>query len=190
MKPTFTILIIFSRYYKEELAVHVLAHAVYLTVLEIDSTFEAKLQSAFDSASNAGLWENTYAITNCNLSVYYLLNLRYCWVIYIINFILDVEYFAEAVQSYFRVNAESDEPDGIHNSVNGKRSLSHYDHKIFELVHDVFPCPNQIIGKCSHKLGKFDLIFHDLTAAPRGVELLKSIYRMYREQMYRFLNLE
>jgi len=47
-----------------------------------------------DHASEKGLWEKTYAMTNKE------------------------EYFAEAVQSFFNCNRYSDLPNGVHNSIN------------------------------------------------------------------------
>jgi hypothetical protein len=100
-----------DKYHAEDILIHEFAHAVHLIgIAPIDSTFEPLLQKLLDEAIAAGKYNRTYAQTD----------------IY--------EYWAEAVQNWFNVNAEVPEPDGKHNQMNTRSELKEYDPKLYEVV--------------------------------------------------------
>ena len=66
----------------------------------------------------------------------------------------DREYFAEGTQSFFNVNAYSDPPNGIHNTINTRDKLRYYDPTLYGLVKEVFPCGNKFLKRCEAKNGK------------------------------------
>ncbi len=102
-------------YKGENILVHELSHGIYhLGLVFVDTTFEKRLQSAFDTAIAAGKWKDTYAATNID------------------------EYFAEGVQDYFDTNIESVPTNGIHNQVNTRAELLAYDASLHALVAEVF----------------------------------------------------
>ena len=73
--------------------------------------FQERLDTAYDDALRAELWEQTYAATNVR------------------------EYWAEGVQSWFGLN---DPPGLIHNDVNTRAELESYDPVLAGLVLEVF----------------------------------------------------
>ena len=77
---------------------------------DVDPTFDSKLQRAFESAANNGLWKGTYAETNRD------------------------EYWAEGVQSWFDDNREN---DALHNHVNTRAELKAYDPQLATLCEQV-----------------------------------------------------
>ncbi len=99
-------------YATENILLHEFAHGVHLEgMAELDPTFDRRLEAAYDSAKAAGLWEGTYAISNKD------------------------EYWAEAVQSWFDDNRES---DALHNHVDTRAELLEYDPKVARLCREVF----------------------------------------------------
>ena len=86
--------------------------------------FNSRLQTAYNYAKSRGLWANTYAMSTWK------------------------EYFAEGVQSYFKVNAYANPPNGIHNTINTRGKLKTYDPALYGLVKEVFPCGNLIQDRC------------------------------------------
>jgi hypothetical protein len=99
-------------YRKENILIHEFAHAVHLMgVNTVDKTFDKRLRRAFDAAKAAGLWQNTYALSN------------------------DREYFAEGAQIWFDCNA----PKGHeHNDVDTRERLKAYDPALAKLIEEVF----------------------------------------------------
>ena len=81
----------------------------------MDTNFDTELRKAFENAKAKGLWKNTYAGSNEN------------------------EYFAEAVQDWFNLNAESIPGDGIHNEINTREELKNYDPMLYDIVKRYFP---------------------------------------------------
>jgi len=79
-----------------------------------------------DHASEKGLWEKTYAMTNKE------------------------EYFAEAVQSFFNCNRYSDLPNGVHNSINRRDKLKAYDPEMYQLLLRYFPETDLPINNIIH----------------------------------------
>lgn len=98
----------------EDILVHEYAHTIHIMGLrQLDSSFDQRLNSAFNSAREAGLWENTFAGTNA------------------------LEYWAEGVQTWFNVNQEPQ--FGIHNEINTRAELQDYDPALHDLIAEFMP---------------------------------------------------
>ena len=81
-----------DKYHAEDILVHEFAHAIHcIGIIQVDTTFNSRLQSLYEKAKKEGLLTNTYRETDKE------------------------EYFAEAVQDWFDVNAEMPHTDGKHN---------------------------------------------------------------------------
>jgi len=103
-------------YYSEDILIHEFAHSVHeLGILFVDPNFNTELKQAFDDAKAKGLWLNTYAGSN------------------------PYEYFAEGVQDWFNLNAESIPSNGIHNEINTREELKEYDPLLYEIIKRYFP---------------------------------------------------
>jgi hypothetical protein len=99
-------------YSTENILIHEFAHNIHLRgMVNVDSTFDARVKKAYDAAMAAGLWKGKYGSTNHH------------------------EYFAEGVQSWFDNNRESDHD---HNHVNTRKELVEYDPGLAELCREVF----------------------------------------------------
>ena len=99
-------------YSTENILIHEFAHAIHETGLNVvDPSFDRRLQDAYHSATNRGLWKGTYAAVNRQ------------------------EYWAEAVQSWFDNNREN---DALHNHVNTRDELRAYDPDVANLCREVF----------------------------------------------------
>ncbi len=83
----------------ERLLVQTFATAVLLGVEDADDTFKFRIRAAYDAATSAGLWRNTYAGQN------------------------EIEYYAEGVQSWFDANLEVAQPDGNNGPINTRGEL-------------------------------------------------------------------
>lgn len=102
-------------YLGESIFVHELSHAVLeFGVQEVDPGFRTRLVDAYEGATAAGLWADTYAATTSD------------------------EYWAEAVQSYFDTNLAE---DFQHNEVDTREELRAYDPALHGLVAEVFGAP-------------------------------------------------
>jgi hypothetical protein len=99
----------------ERLLVQTFATAVKLGVEEADSTFKSRIRAAFDAATSAGLWRNTYAGAN------------------------DIEYYAEGVQSWFDANLDVSPPDGTNGPINTRGELEAYDPALASLIAETMP---------------------------------------------------
>ena len=86
-----------------------------LGVDDVDSNFESQLQTAYDAATGAGLWRDTYASAN------------------------RIEYYAEGVQSWFDANPDVSPPDGTHNDINTRAELRAYDPPLAALIAETMP---------------------------------------------------
>lgn len=105
-------------YLGESIFVHEFAHTVRtLGIAPSDRETDLRIEHAYDDAVAAGLWPDTYAITNSD------------------------EYWAEAVQSYFDTNASAAPPDGIHNDIDSHDELVAYDPGIYAIIDEVFASP-------------------------------------------------
>jgi hypothetical protein len=99
----------------ERLLVQTFATAVKLGVEDADSTFRSRIRAAYDAATSAGLWRNTYAAAN------------------------DIEYYAEGVQSWFDANPEVSPPDGTNGPINTRGELKVYDPALASLIGETMP---------------------------------------------------
>ena len=104
-----------DRYSGEDILVHEFAHTIHqFAILYLDRGFEKKLNKIYEHAKANGLWENTYAISNAN------------------------EYWAEGVQDWYNLNREAIPGNGIHNEINTRAELEHYDAELFDLIKRYF----------------------------------------------------
>jgi hypothetical protein len=99
----------------ERLLVQTFATAVLLGLEAVDSTFDSRLQAAYDAAISAGLWRDTYASAN------------------------PIEYYAEGVQSWFDANLEVSPPDGNNGPINTRAELRDYDPDLTALIEESMP---------------------------------------------------
>ncbi|MCE9556579.1 MAG: hypothetical protein K8T91_24785 [Planctomycetes bacterium] len=99
-------------YAAESIFIHEFAHNIHLRgVVNIDKTFDERLQQAYQAAMAAGLWKGKYAAVNHH------------------------EYWAEGVQSWFDNNRP---PDHDHNHVDTRKELIEYDPRLARLCAEVF----------------------------------------------------
>jgi len=99
-------------YSTENILVHEFAHAIHGYGLRtLDPTFDKRLRALHKKAKEAGLWPNTYAITN------------------------PAEYWAEGVQSWFDNNRQN---DALHCHVDTRAELKEYDPDLAKLIAEVF----------------------------------------------------
>jgi hypothetical protein len=99
-------------YAAECILIHEFAHNIHLRgMVNVDTTFDRRLKSAYDAAMKAGLWRGKYASVNHH------------------------EYFAEGVQSWFDNNRENDVE---HNHVNTRAELLEYDPGLAAMCREVF----------------------------------------------------
>ena len=99
-------------YASECILIHELAHNIHLRgMINVDPTFDARLEATYEAAMAAGLWKGKYASVNHH------------------------EYFAEGVQSWFDDNRENDHD---HNHVNTREELLEYDPALAKICEEVF----------------------------------------------------
>jgi hypothetical protein len=99
-------------YAKECIVIHEFAHSIHLRgMVNVDPTFDTRLQAAYDAAMKAGLWRGKYASVNHH------------------------EYWAEGVQSWFDDNRVNDHD---HNHVHLRSQLIEYDPGLAALCREVF----------------------------------------------------
>lgn len=99
-------------YPTENILIHEFAHNLHLRgLVNVDPTFDARLQATYTAAMKAGLWRGKYAAVNHH------------------------EYFAEGVQSWFDNNRENDHD---HNHVNTRAELLEYDPGLAAICREVF----------------------------------------------------
>jgi hypothetical protein len=99
----------------ETLLIQTFGTAVLLGLEDVDATFDARLEAAYDAALAAGLWRNTYAAAN------------------------PIEYYAEGTQSWFDANPNVSPPDGTHNDINTRAELRAYDPALTALIAESMP---------------------------------------------------
>ena len=99
-------------YFNENICIHEFAHAIHqMGINDVDPGFDGRLRQAYENAIADGRWKDTYAAGN------------------------RMEYWAEAVQSWFDDNRES---DALHNHVNTRAELKDYDPQLARLCEQVF----------------------------------------------------
>ena len=113
-----------DKYHAEDILVHEFAHAIHcIGIIQVDTTFNTRLQSLYEKAKASGILDNTYRITDKE------------------------EYFAEGVQDWFNVNAEMPHTDGKHNWCNTREELQTYDPGLYQLLGEYFPKTSLSISK-------------------------------------------
>lgn len=109
-----------DRYEGENILIHEFAHVIHLVgIVNVDTTFNEKLEVLYQQAKKSGTWDNTYAMDNKE------------------------EYFAETVQSFFNCNRYSDPSNGVHNTINRREKLKASDPDIYNLLLQYFPDDNK-----------------------------------------------
>ena len=99
-------------YQQECILIHEFAHCVHLRgMVNVDATFDQRLEQTYQQAMVAGLWKGKYASVNHH------------------------EYFAEGVQSWFGNNRVNDHD---HNHVHTRELLIQYDSGLAALCREVF----------------------------------------------------
>ena len=99
-------------YHQECILIHEFAHCVHLRgMLNVDPTFDQRLEQTYQQAMAAGLWKAKYASVNHH------------------------EYFAEGVQSWFGNNRINDHD---HNHVHTRELLLEYDPDLAAMCREVF----------------------------------------------------
>lgn len=120
-----------DKYHAEDILIHEFAHSIHLIGLMLAvPDFDSRLKLLYEKAKANGILDGTYRITDKE------------------------EYFAEAVQDWFNVNAEMPHADGKHNWCNTREELREYDPDLYALLAEFFPATDLQISK--HK--KINLI--------------------------------
>ena len=113
-----------DKYHAEDILIHEFAHSIHLIgIYQVDPTINEKLDSLLDKAKARGIYANTYRLDN------------------------GMEYFAEAVQDWFNVNAEVQRADGKHNWINTREELQAMDPDMYHLLAQYFPATQLQISK-------------------------------------------
>ena len=113
-----------DKYHAEDILIHEFAHSIHLIGLMLAvKDFDSRLKQCYENAKMRGILDATYRITDKE------------------------EYFAEAVQDWFNVNAEMDHADGKHNWCNTREELQEYDPDLYSLLAEYFPKTNLQISK-------------------------------------------
>ncbi|MGY8769260.1 MAG: sulfatase-like hydrolase/transferase [Pirellulales bacterium] len=113
-------------YSTENIFIHEFAHNIHLRgVVNVDVTFDDRLQQTYQKAMDAGLWKGKYASVNKN------------------------EYYAEGVQSWFNNNRQ---PDHDHNHVDTRQELRDYDPGLAALCEEVFGSTKLVYTKPTSRL--------------------------------------
>jgi len=129
-------------YETECILIHEFAHSIHLRgLINVDTSFDPRLRSAYQAAMKAGLWKGKYASVNHH------------------------EYFAEGVQSWFDNNRENDHD---HNHVNTRAELLEYDPGLAALCREVFGDESLRYTKPATRLTGH-MVGYDPTKAPRFV---------------------
>ena len=113
-----------DKYHAEDILIHEFAHSIHLIGLMLAvPDFDNRLKDCYEKAKASGILDGTYRITDKE------------------------EYFAEAVQDWFNVNAEMPHCDGKHNWCNTREELQEYDPDLYALLAEFFPQTNLQISK-------------------------------------------
>jgi alpha-glucosidase len=112
-----------DKYHAEDILIHEFAHSIHLIGLMLAvPDFDKRLKRCYENAKAKGLLAGTYRETDKE------------------------EYFAEAVQDWFNVNAEMPHPDGKHNWCNTREELLEFDPDLYHLLEAYFPPVSQHIS--------------------------------------------
>lgn len=113
-----------DKYHAEDILIHEFAHSIHLIgIYQVDPTINEKLDRLLANAKARGIYANTYRLDN------------------------GMEYFAEAVQDWFNVNAEVPRADGKHNWINTREELQSMDPDMYNLLAQYFPATRLQISK-------------------------------------------
>lgn len=113
-----------DKYHAEDILIHEFAHAIHcIGIIQVDSTFDDRLQKLYEQAKARGILAGTYRETD------------------------RMEYFAEGVQDWFNVNAEMPHTDGKHNWCNTREELQVFDPDLYNLIAEFFPKTQLQISK-------------------------------------------
>ena len=113
-----------DKYHAEDILIHEFAHSIHLIGLMLAvPDFDSRLKQCYENAKARGILANTYRETDKE------------------------EYFAEAVQDWFNVNAEMPHTDGKHNWCNTREELQAFDPDLYNLLADYFPKTSMQISK-------------------------------------------
>lgn len=122
-----------DKYHAEDILVHEFSHAIHcIGIIQVYPDFNKRLQKLYDKAMKSGIIEGTYRTSTIE------------------------EYWAEAVQDWFNVNAEMPHPDGKHNWCNTREELKQLDPDLYALLGEFFPETDISISKHQYenKYGK------------------------------------
>ena len=113
-----------DKYHAEDILIHEFAHSIHLIGLMLAvPDFDSRLRQCYENAKASGILAGTYRETDKE------------------------EYFAEAVQDWFNVNAEMDHADGKHNWCNTREELKEFDPDLYNLLAEYFPDTKLQISK-------------------------------------------
>ena len=113
-----------DKYHAEDILIHEFAHSIHLIGLMLAvPDFDGRLKQCYEQAKAKGILAGTYRETDKE------------------------EYFAEAVQDWFNVNAEMPHTDGKHNWCNTREELQVFDPDLYNLLAEYFPQTNMQISK-------------------------------------------
>ena len=147
-------------YSTENILIHEFAHNIHLRgMVNLDPTFQDRLQKTYQNAMDQGLWKGKYASTNA------------------------AEYFAEGVQSWFDDNRP---PDHDHNHVDTRKELREYDPGLAAICKEVFGNTKLVYTKPQERLAGH-LEGYDPSEAPKFVwpDRLKKAKREILEEVER-----
>ncbi len=145
-------------YSTENIVIHEFAHNIHLRgLVNVDETFDDRLEQTYHRAMSRGLWKSKYASTN------------------------HAEYFAEGVQSWFNNNRQ---PDHDHNHVDTRKELQKYDPGLAAICEEVFGKTNLIYTKPVTRL-KGHLTGYDPAKSPefRWPDRLKKAHKQIQEEV-------
>ena len=145
-------------YATENILIHEFAHNIHLRgMVNVDPTFDQRLEALYDSAMAAGLWAGKYASVN------------------------HAEYFAEGVQSWFDNNRP---PDHDHNHVDTRKELKAYDPGLAAICKEVFGDTELVYTKPITRL-RDHLEGYDPSQSPAFVwpERLTEVKKAIREKV-------
>ena len=145
-------------YSTENILIHEFAHNIHLRgMINVDPSFDERLEATYHKAIASGLWASKYASVN------------------------HAEYFAEGVQSWFDNNRQ---PDHDHNHVDTRAELKAYDPGLAAMCEEVFGDTELVYTKPATRL-RDHLKGYDPSAAPQFVwpDRLTEVKKAIREKV-------
>jgi alpha-glucosidase len=112
-----------DKYHAEDILIHEFAHSIHLIGLALAvPDFDGRLKQCYENAKTKGILDGTYRLTDKE------------------------EYFAEAVQDWFNVNAEMDHNDGKHNWCNTREELQDFAPDLITCWPSISPRPRNTLA--------------------------------------------